>query len=166
MERLQLSQLSPGKGARKNRKRIGRGNGSGNGKTAGKGHKGQKARSGGGVRPGFEGGQMPLYRRLPKRGFVARKKVFGLNQYNLVNVSVLNQFDDGATVDIAALQEIGYGKKGRNKAGIKILGDGELTKKLNVKANAVSAAARKKIEDAGGSVELITRAAADSSSAE
>lgn len=134
----------------KNRKRIGRGPGSGTGKTAGKGHKGQNARSGGGVRPGFEGGQLPLYRRLSKRGF---------NNYNFrtvyatVNVSDLERFDEGKTVTIEMLKEAGLVKKELD--GVKVLGNGELTKKLTVKANKFSETAQKKIEKAGGSVEVI-----------
>lgn len=134
----------------KNRKRIGRGPGSGTGKTAGKGHKGQNARSGGGVRPGFEGGQLPLYRRLSKRGF---------NNYNFrtvyatVNVSDLERFEDGKTVTIEMLKEAGLVNKELD--GVKVLGNGELTKKLTVKANKFSETAQKKIENAGGSVEVI-----------
>ena len=133
-----------------NRKRIGRGPGSGNGKTAGKGHKGQNARSGGGVRPGFEGGQLPLYRRLSKRGF---------NNYNFrtvyatVNVSDLERFDDGTEVTVALLKEVGLVKKELD--GVKILGNGELTKKLTVKANKFSSVAKEKIENVGGTTEVI-----------
>ena len=134
----------------KNRKRIGRGPGSGTGKTAGKGHKGQNARSGGGVRPGFEGGQLPLYRRLSKRGF---------NNYNFqtlyatVNVSDLERFDEGTVVDTELLKNVGLINKELD--GVKVLGNGELTKKLTVKANKFSETAQKKIENAGGSVEVI-----------
>ena len=134
----------------KNRKRIGRGPGSGNGKTAGKGHKGQNARSGGGVRPGFEGGQLPLYRRLSKRGF---------NNYNFrttyatVNVGDLEKFKEGTVVDKELLIKEGLVTKELD--GIKILGNGELTKKLTVKANKFSESAKKKIEDVGGVVEVI-----------
>ena len=129
--------------------RRGRGHGSGNGKTAGKGHKGQKARSGGGVRPGFEGGQMPLYRRIPKRGFKCRnsKEIVG------INLSALERFEDGAEVSVEALIEAGIVKNPRD--GVKILGNGELTKKLNVKANAFSASAKEKIEALGGKAEVI-----------
>ena len=121
----------------------------GNGKTAGKGHKGQKARSGGGVRPGFEGGQMPLYRRIPKRGFKCRnsKEIVG------INLSALERFEDGAEVSVEALIEAGIVKNPRD--GVKILGNGELTKKLNVKANAFSASAKEKIEALGGKAEVI-----------
>ena len=128
--------------------RRGRGHGSGNGKTAGKGHKGQKARSGA-PRLGFEGGQMPLFRRIPKRGFTCR------NSKNIValNVSDLNRFEDGADVTVAALIEIGLVKNPRD--GVKILGNGELTKKLNVSVNAVSKTAEEKITAAGGKVEVI-----------
>ena len=134
----------------KNRKRIGRGPGSGSGKTAGKGHKGQNARSGGGVRPGFEGGQLPLYRRLSKRGF---------NNYNFqtvyatVNVSDLERFDEGTVVDTALLKEVGLINKELD--GIKVLGNGELSKKLTVKANKFSATAKEKIENVGGTTEVI-----------
>ena len=134
----------------KNRKRIGRGPGSGNGKTAGKGQKGQNARSGGGVRPGFEGGQLPLFRRLSKRGF---------NNYNFrtvyatVNVGDLNVFEEGTTVTVELLKEAGLVKKELD--GIKILGNGELTKKLTVKANKFSSTAKEKIENVGGTTEVI-----------
>lgn len=134
----------------KNRKRIGRGPGSGSGKTAGKGHKGQNARSGGGVRPGFEGGQLPLYRRLSKRGF---------NNYNFqtvyatVNVSDLERFDEGTVVDTELLKNVGLINKELD--GVKVLGNGELTKKLTVKANKFSATAKEKIENVGGTTEVI-----------
>ena len=123
---MKLHELSPAAGSTKAPKRIGRGAGSGTGKTAGKGHKGQNARSGGGVRPGFEGGQMPLQRRIPKRGF---NNIFATN-YAIVNVSDLNKFEDGAVVDTAALKEAGLVKKVMD--GVKVLGNGELTKKLTV----------------------------------
>lgn len=134
----------------KDRKRIGRGPGSGNGKTAGKGHKGQNARSGGGVRPGFEGGQLPLYRRLSKRGF---------NNYNFrtvyatVNVSDLDIFDEGTVVTVELLKEVGLVTKELD--GVKVLGNGELTKKLTVKANKFSETAKEKIENVGGTIEVI-----------
>ena len=130
--------------------RKGRGIASGNGKTGGRGHKGQKARSGGGVRPGFEGGQMPAYRRLPKRGFDNSK--FATN-YAIVNVADLEQFENGAAVDLVALIEAGLISKPLD--GLKVLGNGNLTKKLTVKASKVSEAAKAKIESAGGSVEVI-----------
>lgn len=145
---MKIHELSPAKGSVKDAKRIGRGHGSGNGKTAGKGHKGQKARSGHGMRPGFEGGQMPLQRRIPKRGF---NNIFA-TQYAFVNVSALEAFENGAVVDAAALQEKGLIKKALD--GVKILGNGELTKKLTVKATAYSAAAKAKIEAAGGKAEV------------
>ena len=135
---------------KKDRKRVGRGPGSGNGKTSGKGHKGQNARSGGGVRPGFEGGQLPLYRRLSKRGF---------NNYNFrtvyatVNVSDLEVFEEGTVVTKELLIEKGLVKKELD--GIKVLGNGELTKKLTVKANKFSASAKAKIENVGGTIEVI-----------
>ncbi len=153
---MELHRLSPGKGARKGRKRVGRGNASGWGRTAGRGEKGQKARSGGTVRPGFEGGQMPLYRRIPKVGFVSQDKVCGTNRYNVVNLTILNKFEDGAVVDPESLRRMGYGTKSKNRAGIKILGTGELTKKLTVKAQAVSEAAKAKIEALGGAVEILS----------
>ena len=130
--------------------RRGRGHGSGNGKTAGKGHKGQKARSGGGVRPGFEGGQLPLFRRLSKRGF---NNYEFRTVYSTVNVSDLNRFEDGTVVDIALLKEVGLIKKELD--GVKVLGSGELTKKLTVKANKFSASAFEQIEKLGGKAEVI-----------
>lgn len=145
---MDLSTLQPAEGSVHSNYRKGRGHASGNGKTAGKGHKGQKARSGA-PRPGFEGGQMPLFRRLPKRGFKNRnhKEIVALN------IDVLERFDDGAEVDINALLEAGIIKEVRD--GVKFLGRGELTKKLNVKANAFSATAKEKIEAKGGTVEVI-----------
>lgn len=144
---MQLHDLAPAPGSRKNKKRIGRGPGSGMGKTSTKGHKGLKARSGGRVRPGFEGGQMPIYRRLPKRGF---KNVFKAD-YAVVNVQDLDRFEDGAVIDVEALMNAGLAK-GRFD-GVKILGQGELTKKFTLKDVLVSKTAREKIESAGGSVE-------------
>ncbi len=146
---MNLHELYPAPGSVKDVKRKGRGAGSGNGKTAGKGHKGQKARSGGGVRPGFEGGQMPLHRRIPKRGF---NNIFA-NEYVAINVDTLNRFEDGAVVDAAAIKEMGIVKNTRD--GIKILGKGELTKKLTVKATAFSESAKEKIEAVGGKAEVI-----------
>lgn len=146
---MDLSNLKPVPGATKNRKRIGRGPGSGTGKQSGKGHKGQNARSGGGVKPGFEGGQMPLQRRIPKRGFVSRNK----KVYNLVNLRDLENFDSGVVVDLEQ-----YGKSGlvvSIKDGIKILADGDLTKALTVHAHKFSKSAVAKIEAAGGKVEVI-----------
>lgn len=144
-----LNELKPVEGARHARKRLGRGIGSGNGKTAGKGNKGQNARSGGGVRPGFEGGQLPLFQRLPKRGFHNVNRV----EYSVVNVEDLNVFADNTVVDVKALQEAGLVKK--LYAGVKILGDGKLTKKLTVKAHKFSAKAKIAIEEAGGTVEVM-----------
>ena len=146
---MKLSELKPAEGARKDKTRVGRGTGSGCGKTSGRGHKGQKSRSGGGVRPGFEGGQMPIYRRLPKRGF----KNIWRKEYAEVNVATLNVFDDDMTVDAVALVEMGILKNVLD--GVRILGDGELTKKLNVKAQGFTKTAIAKIETAGGSVEVI-----------
>jgi len=145
---MKLHELSPAPGSTKESFRKGRGAGSGNGKTAGKGHKGQKARSGGGVRPGFEGGQMPLQRRIPKRGF---NNIFA-KEYVSINVDVLNRFEDGAVVDAEAISNAGIVKNTRD--GIKILGRGELTKKLTVVATAFSASAKEKIEAAGGKAEV------------
>ena len=145
---MKLHELSPVEGATKAPKRIGRGHGSGNGKTAGKGHKGQKARAGHGMRPGFEGGQMPLQRRVPKRGF---NNIFA-KEYAIVNVSALEVFDDGAVVDAAALEA-----KGLIRCAcmpVKVLGDGQLTKKLTVNAAAFSASASEKIQKAGGTAEV------------
>ena len=148
---MKLHELSPAEGSVKNGFRKGRGPGSGNGKTAGKGHKGQNARSGGGVRPGFEGGQLPLYRRLPKRGFYNQ---FGKN-YTLVNVETLNKkFEDGAVVDAAALLAAGVVSQ-LAADGIKVLGRGEITKKLTVKAAIFSATAKEKIEAVGGKTEVV-----------
>ena len=147
---MELSNLRPAEGSKHSDAfRRGRGHGSGNGKTAGKGHKGQKARSGGGVRPGFEGGQMPLYRRLPKRGFKNRNT----KEIIAINVDVLNRFEDGAEVTAESL--LASGAISKIGDGVKILGNGELTKKLTVKVNAVSETAKEKIEAAGGTVELI-----------
>lgn len=146
---MNLSSLRPAEGSKTGSFRKGRGHGSGNGKTAGKGHKGQKARSGGGVRPGFEGGQMPLYRRLPKRGFTNRnsKDIVG------INVDMLNRFEDGAVVTVDAMIEAGIIKNTRD--GVKILAKGELTKKITVQANAFSAGAIEKIEAVGGKAEVM-----------
>ena len=146
---MKLNELSPAQGSAKAAWRKGRGPGSGNGKTAGKGHKGQNARSGGGVRPGFEGGQLPLYRKLPKRGFTNR---FAVN-YAIVNVSALNAFEDGAVVDMAALLEKKIVRKPLD--GLKVLGSGELSKMLTVKAKVFSATAKEKIEAAGGKTEEV-----------
>ena len=146
---MKLHDLSPAPGATKKSKRIGRGHGSGQGKTAGKGHKGQKARAGKGMRPGFEGGQMPLQRRIPKRGFnnIFAKKIA------IVNLSSLNKFEDGAVVDAQAIINAGITKKEYD--GIKILGNGELTKKLTVRVSAYSNSAKQKIEGVGGKAEVV-----------
>ena len=148
---MKLHELSPSEGSTKERFRKGRGAGSGNGKTAGKGHKGQNARSGGGVRPGFEGGQLPLYRKLPKRGF--KNYRFG-KVYTVINVALLNKFEDGAVVDAAALLQMGV-VNSIAKNGVKVLGEGELTKKLTVKAAVFSANAKEKIEAVGGKTEVV-----------
>ena len=146
---MNLNELYPFAEDRKSRKRVGRGSGSGLGCTSGKGNKGQNARAGGGVLPGFEGGQMPLQRRIPKRGF---NNIFA-KEIVSVNVGTLNKFEDGAAVDAAALIQAGIIKKSCD--GVKILSNGELNKKLTVKANAFSEAAKAKIEAAGGKAEVI-----------
>ena len=147
---MKMHDLSPAAGAKKAQKRLGRGIGSGTGKTSGKGHKGQWARSGGGVRPGFEGGQMPLARRLPKTGFDNRyKKV-----YSIVNLDDLNKFDDGAVVNAEALKEAGILSK-IEPYGLKVLGNGELTKKVTVQAKKFSKSAQEKIEKVGGKAEVL-----------
>lgn len=147
---MKLHELAPAEGSKKAKNRIGRGISAGQGKTSGKGHKGQKARSGCHIRPGFEGGQMPLQRRLPKRGF---NNIFA-SEIATCNVSDLDKkFEDGATVDIEALVKSGVVKKALD--GVKILGNGEITKALTVKANAFSASAKAKIEAAGGKVEVM-----------
>ena len=147
---MKLHELSPNEGSVKASFRKGRGAGSGNGKTAGKGHKGQNARSGGGVRPGFEGGQLPLYRKLPKRGFNNARFA---KQYTVINVAVLNKFNDGDVVDSAALLKVRL--IDTVACGVKVLGEGELTKKLTVKANVFSASAKEKIEAVGGKTEVV-----------
>ena len=147
---MKLNELRPAEGSVKENYRKGRGAGSGNGKTAGKGHKGQNARSGGGVRPGFEGGQLPLYRKLPKRGF--NNSRFG-NAYAVINVKSLNKFNDGDVVDAAALLSAGIINNIFD--GVKVLGEGELTKKLTVKAAVFSASAKEKIEAVGGKTEVV-----------
>ena len=146
---MRLDELKPAEGSKFATKRIGRGIGSGTGKTSGKGHKGQNARSGGGVRPGFEGGQMPIYRRLPKRGFT---NIFA-KQYVTINVSDLERFEDGTEVTQELLKETGVVSKTLD--GIKVLGRGELTKKLTVKVAKFTTSAAEKIEKAGGKAEVI-----------
>lgn len=148
---MKLHELAPAAGSQKEHFRVGRGHGSGNGKTAGKGHKGQNARSGGGVRPGFEGGQMPLHRRLPKRGF---NNYNFATKYAIVNLNDLqNKFEDGAVVDTDAL--IASGLVNKQYDGVKVLGSGEISKKLTVKAAAFSQSAKEKIEAAGGKAEVM-----------
>lgn len=146
---MKLHELKPAEGSRKERKRLGRGIGSGQGKTAGKGHKGQNARSGGGVRPGFEGGQTPLFRRLPKRGFTNINR----KEYAVVNLDALNVFEDGTEVTPELLIETGLVRK--ELAGVKILAKGSLEKKLTVKAHKFSSAAEEAIKAAGGQSEVI-----------
>lgn len=146
---MKLHELKPAEGSRKERKRVGRGIASGNGKTAGRGHKGQKARSGGGVRPGFEGGQNPLYRRLPKRGFTNPTR----KEFAIVNLDTLNRFEEGTNVTPELLIETGIVKNARD--GIKVLGNGEITVKLTVSAHKFSQSAVEKIEAAGGKTEVV-----------
>lgn len=146
---MKLHELKPAKGSRKERNRVGRGPGSGNGKTSGRGANGQNSRSGGGVRLGFEGGQMPLFQSLPKRGFTNINR----KEYAIVNLETLNRFEEGTEVTPALLLETGVVSK--EKSGIKILGNGQLEKKLTVRAHKFSASAKEAIENAGGSVEVI-----------
>ncbi|WP_096271365.1 50S ribosomal protein L15 [Paucisalibacillus globulus] len=146
---MKLHELKPAEGTRKERNRVGRGTSSGNGKTSGRGHKGQNARSGGGVRPGFEGGQMPLFQRLPKRGFTNINR----KEYAIVNLDVLNRFEDGTEITPELLIESGVVKN--EKAGIKILGNGSVENKYTVKAHKFSASAKAAIEEAGGKTEVI-----------
>ncbi|MGT2925498.1 50S ribosomal protein L15 [Streptococcus caviae] len=146
---MKLHELKPAEGSRKVRNRVGRGSSSGNGKTAGRGQKGQKSRSGGSIRPGFEGGQTPLFRRLPKRGFTN----INAKEYALVNLDKLNVFEDGTEVTPAVLKEAGIVRN--EKSGVKILGNGELTKKLTVKAAKFSKSAEAAITAKGGSIEVI-----------
>ena len=146
---MKLHEMKPVEGARKERNRVGRGMASGNGKTSGRGHKGQKARSGGGVRLGFEGGQLPLFRRLPKRGFTNINR----KEYAVVNLDQLNRFEDGTEITPALLIETGV--VSNEKSGIKVLGNGELSKKLTVKAHKFSASAKEAIEGKGGTTEVI-----------
>ncbi|HDA6814213.1 50S ribosomal protein L15 [Staphylococcus aureus] len=154
---MKLHELKPAEGSRKERNRVGRGVATGNGKTSGRGHKGQKARSGGGVRPGFEGGQLPLFRRLPKRGFTNINR----KEYAIVNLDQLNKFEDGTEVTPALLVESGVVKNEKSgivkneKSGIKILGNGSLDKKLTVKAHKFSASAAEAIDAKGGAHEVI-----------
>ena len=147
---MKLNELKYNEGSKKEIKRLGRGSSSGTGKTSGKGHKGQNARSGGGVRVGFEGGQLPLYRRLPKRGF---SNALFKKEYAVINVSDLNMFEDGTEVTPELLKEMGIIKK--ELSGVKVLGNGEISKKLTVRANKFSAVAKEKIETAGGKAEVM-----------
>jgi len=149
VRKMKLHELKPAEGARKERNRVGRGIGSGNGKTSGRGHKGQNARSGGGVRLGFEGGQTPLFQRLPKRGFTNINR----KEYAVVNLDALNRFEDGTEVTPELLIETGVVRN--EKSGIKILAKGNIEKKLTVKANKFSSAAKEAIEAAGGSTEVV-----------
>lgn len=146
---MRLNELKPAPGSRKESRRVGRGMASGSGKTSGRGHKGQNARSGGGVRPGFEGGQNPIYRRLPKRGFTSPNR----KEYAIVNLDTLNRFAEGTEVTPELLAELGIVKD--QKSGIKILGNGELQVKLSVKAHKFSETAAEKIRSAGGATEVI-----------
>src|SRR3954469_3743279 len=153
---MRLHDLKPRPGAKHRRKLLGRGESSGHGKTSGRGGKGQSARSGSSIRPGFEGGQMPLIRRIPKRGF---NNVRHGTRYIVINLDSLNRFEDGARVDEVALRSVGLANGKAHLAGIKILGNGELTKKLTVSAHAFSASARQKIEAKGGSCEVVGKLA-------
>ncbi|MCA0170873.1 50S ribosomal protein L15 [Bacillus sp. RAR_GA_16] len=146
---MKLHELKPSEGSRKERNRLGRGIATGNGKTSGRGQKGQKSRSGGGVRVGFEGGQLPIFKRLPKRGFTNMNR----KEFAIVNLDSLNRFEDGTEVSPELLLESGVVSK--EKAGIKILGNGKLEKKLTVKAHKFSASAKEAIEAAGGNTEVI-----------
>ncbi|WP_096186229.1 50S ribosomal protein L15 [Evansella halocellulosilytica] len=146
---MKLHELKPAEGSRKERKRVGRGIATGNGKTAGRGHKGQNARSGGGVRPGFEGGQMPIFRRLPKRGFTNPTR----KEFAIVNLDTLNRFEEGTEVTPELLIETGVVSNGKD--GIKVLGNGTLERKLTVKAHKFSASAKEAIEAAGGTTEVV-----------
>ena len=150
---MRLHDLKPRPGAKHRRKLLGRGESSGHGKTSGRGGKGQSARSGSSIRPGFEGGQMPLFRRMPKRGFNNKRHT---TQYIPINLESLNSFDEGARVDEVALRSVGIAN-GKRSFGIKILGNGEVTKKLTVVADAFSATAKKKIEDKGGTCEIVPK---------
>lgn len=154
---MKLSELGPIEGSKHRRKRLGRGEASGFGKTSGHGGKGQKARSGGEIHMYYEGGQMPLYRRIPKIGFRSRQKTAGINVYCLVSLSDLERFEDGSTVDTESLRQVGKLQAHRQRAGIKILGTGALSRKLHVKVHAISDSARKKIESLGGSVDIINQ---------
>lgn len=154
-----LSKLAPTPGSRKKRKTVGRGEGSGHGKTSCRGGKGQTARSGGGIRAGFEGGQMPIYRRISKLGFKSRKRAYGINEFLVVNLSTLNGFKDGAEVSSESLAAMGYVRTEGTRGGVKILGRGDLSvKNLKVKVNAISESAKRAIEAKGGSIELVARA--------
>jgi large subunit ribosomal protein L15 len=146
---MKIHDLAPVEGSRKKRKRVGRGPGSGHGKTACRGHKGQRSRSGGGPRPGFEGGQMPLHRRLPKRGFTNLFK----KHYNIINIRDLNRFEPNSSLDMETLKELRLIKQERD--GVKLLGSGEISYPLTVKVHQASKTARQKIEAAGGTVEII-----------
>lgn len=155
---MKLSDLAPPRGARAKKVRLGRGEGSGLGKTSGRGGKGQTARTGGGVRAGFEGGQMPLYRRLPKLGFRSRKCRFGLNRYTTVNLTELDRFNDGEIVNAESLKSHGIRLKSSKQAGVKILARGTLSKKLIIEVQSISQAARKMVEKLGGKVTIIDAA--------
>lgn len=152
---MELSTLRPSAGSKKKKKRLGRGESSGLGKTSGRGGKGQTARSGSGIPARFEGGQMPLYRRVGKIGFFSRVHNKGLNQYTTVDLNILERFDADSTVDLDTLVSKGVKLSSKRKAGVKVLGSGSLTKKLSVKVNAISASAKEKIEALGGTVELV-----------
>ncbi len=155
MRTLKLSTLKAPRGARHVKKRVGFGESSGHGKTSSHGGKGQTARTGGGVRSGFEGGQMPLYRRIPKLGFRSQGKVIGSTSWAVVNLATLEKLPEGQVIDEALLRSQGFVQDSHQHRGVKVLGDGNLTKKVSVRVHAVSESARKKIEAAGGSVEIL-----------
>ncbi len=152
---IELSSLAPVRGSKKNRKRVGRGNACGWGRTSGRGEKGQNARSGGGVSPRFEGGQMPLYRRLPNIGFKSKKQIDGTNRYSLIKCSDLEQLENGTVVDMELLYQLGFKCSLSQKAGFKLVGTGDLTKNLTVRLNAITKSALEKVQKAGGTVELL-----------
>jgi len=156
---MELSKLKPAKGSRKTSRRIGRGEGSGAGKTAGRGGKGQTARAGGAIRAGFEGGQMPLYRRLPKIGFNSRVSITGKNYYHIVKLSDLEVFNAGESIDIEALKSKGIVKSMNFGIGVKVLSSAGLTKKLTLKVQAISASAKAAVEKLGGTVEIVKKCA-------
>ncbi len=154
---MELSKLAPPKGAKKRKLRVGRGENSGHGKTSGRGGKGQTARTGSGRKPGFEGGQMPLFRRIPKRGFISRLRAGNYNKFQLVSLAELEALDAGSTITIESLSKAGVKLGHRSKAGIKIISNGKLSKKLHVQAHAFTNSARAAIEALGGTAEVVQK---------